>query len=654
MTPPPPVDAPPVPDVLSRDLTAERAVLGAMILAPDRIVDIAGTGLEADDFHRPAHGTLYDVLTGMYAADQPIDPITVKGYFDAHGWPPGLAPIHLIQVIEAVPTPGHGIHYARIVTGHAHRRRLADAVTRAAHDLQNPAVHLTDVTDRLDTDLTAAQTAESAEPPGWPPPIPLATRPTLPPFPVAVLPDWLADMVAAVAEFTQTPPDLAGTIALAALSTAAGGRAVVEVRGSWREPVNLFTVVVLPPGSRKSAVFAAITGPLLTAERDLIERTKPAIIEAQLARKVATRTAEKAAQIAASVDADRRVNALAEAAGAAMTADAVTIPIEPRLIADDITSEAAATLLAEQGGRLAVLSAEGGIFATLAGRYSGTPNLEVFLKGHAGDMLRVDRKGRAAEHIENPALTLGLAVQPDILRDLADMPGFRGRGLLARILFAVPVNTVGYRRINTDPVPAHVHTRYTDHLTALITTMADWSTDPAVLQLTPDANQAVIAIEQTIEPRLAPGGTWGHIVDWGSKYTGAVVRLAGLLHLAEHRTDGWRRPITADTLTAAAALGEYYAAHATAAFDDMGTDPTLDKARTVLHRLTTHPTSRISRRDLFTALPRSRFRKITDLDPALDLLDQHGYLRPAPAPPATGAGRPPSPTYLIHPTLTTP
>jgi replicative DNA helicase len=128
-------------------------------------------------------------------------------------------------------------------------------------------------------------------------------------------------------------------------------------------------------------------------------------------------------------------------------AEAVTVPAEPRLVADDITAEAAASLLAAQGGRLAVLSAEGDIFATLAGRYSGTPNLDVFLKGHAGEMLRVDRKGRPAEYIEHAHLTLGLAVQPGVLRALADMPGFRDRGLLARILFSLPENTVGRRRI---------------------------------------------------------------------------------------------------------------------------------------------------------------------------------------------------------------
>ena len=42
----------------------------------------------------------------------------------------------------------------------------------------------------------------------------------------------------------------------------------------------------------------------------------------------------------------------------------------PRLVADDITPEAAASLLAEQGGRLAIISAEGGIFDIIAGRYS--------------------------------------------------------------------------------------------------------------------------------------------------------------------------------------------------------------------------------------------------------------------------------------------
>ncbi len=95
-------------------------------------------------------------------------------------------------------------------------------------------------------------------------------------------------------------------------------------------------------------------------------------------------------------------------------------------------------------------------------------------------MLRVDRRSRPAEHIDRPALTLGLAVQPEVLRDIAQMPGFRGKGLLARILFAVPENTVGRRRIGADPIPGEVADAYAKNLDALVLDLAD-RREPVVL-----------------------------------------------------------------------------------------------------------------------------------------------------------------------------
>ena len=349
-----------------------------------------------------------------------------------------------------------------------------------------------------------------------------------------------------MAEFTQTPADLPASMALAALSTAAGGRAVVEVRGSWREPVNLYLVVSLPPGTRKSAVVKEMTTPLLDAEQVMVEQTRPLIIEATNLAEVARQDVDTARLAASKADGTDRDRAMAEANEKAQMAEAVTVPTLPRLVADDVTPEAAASLLAEQGGRLAVLSAEGGIFAVLGGRYtSGAPSLEVFLKGHAGDMLRVDRKGRPPEHIAQPALTLGLTVQPDVLRSIAHMPGFRGRGLLARILYAVPPSNVGYRRIGTDPVPEEVAEPYRKNLRALVITLAEW-TDPAVLTLTPDAAELLLDAERALEPRLAPGAELAHMADWAGKLIGASARIAGLLHLGEHLTDGWGRPIGAD------------------------------------------------------------------------------------------------------------
>lgn len=625
----------------AHDHAAEQAVIGAALLNPSVIADLAST-LAPADFYRPVHGRLWETLCAMHATGEPTDPIALAAQLAATGdlAKVGGAP-YLHTLIAAVPTTANAGHYARIVAEHARRRQVADLGVYFAEK----ANQSTDVTDILATGRAMLDHAATGT--QWAPLIPLGDRRHLPEFPAYVLPDWVAEHVYAAAEFTQTPVDLAGCIALAALSTAAGGRAEVEVRGSWREPTNLFTVVVLPPGSRKSAVFAAMTGPLLAAEKTLVERTKPAIVEAELAARVAGKTAEKTAIAAANADTSGRDTLLAEATAAAMNADAITVPVLPQLVADDVTSEEAASLLAEQGGRLAVLSPEGGIFATIAGRYSGTPNLEVFLKGHAGDMLRVNRRSRASEHVEHPALTLGLAVQPDVLRDIADMPGFRGKGLLARILFSLPENTVGRRKIGADPVPEPIATAYAVNLGALVATLAEW-TDPAVLPLTPEANERVLDIERAVEPRLAPGGAWGHVVDWGSKYTGAVVRLAGLIHLAEHLRDGWGKPVTAETVERAALLGEYYAAHALAAFDDMGTDKTTRYARHVLAWIERTASTTFTKKELYRAV-RSQIPTAADLDPVLSLLEIHGYLRQLDPPARTGAGRPPSPAFLVHP-----
>ncbi|BFU47871.1 DUF3987 domain-containing protein [Krasilnikovia sp. MM14-A1004] len=625
------------------DLAAEQAVIGAALLAPHLMAELAAT-IAPGDFYRPDHTVLWQAMTAMHAAGTPTDPITVTSHLAETGdlAQVGGAP-YLHTLTADLPSAANAGHYARIVADLAKRRKVADLGTQLAQLATTGA----DAAGLLATGRALLD--DAATPGGWAPLIPLGKGRHLPVFPAELLPTWLAEQVFAVAEFTQTPLDLAGSLALACLSTAAGGRVVVEVRGSWREPTNLYTVVVLPPGSRKSAVFAAMVAAILAAEKALIAKTAPAIIEAGISAKVAGKAAEKAALAAANADASGRDTLVAEATAAAMNAEAITVPAEPQLVADDVTSETAASLLAKQGGRLAVLSPEGGIFATIAGRYSGTPNLEVFLKGHAGDLMRVGRLSREAEHVDHPALTMGLAVQPEILRDIAGMPGFRGLGLLARILFALPENTVGRRKIGADPIPAEVAEAYHASLKALVLSLADW-TDPAVLVLTPDANELVLDIERQVEPRLAPGGAWAHIVDWGSKYTGAVVRIAGLLHLAEHLRDGWERPVNADTVERAAMIGDYYAAHALAAFDDMGADQHTRNARTILGWIERTGTRAFTKREVFRALKSSQIPTAADFDPPLAVLEAHGYLRQLDPPASSKAGgRPPSPSYLVHP-----
>ncbi|MCE3552846.1 DUF3987 domain-containing protein [Pseudonocardia sp. RS11V-5] len=508
-----------------------------------------------------------------------------------------------------------------------------------------------DILNGLDADrhLRALHGEDLPQSQGWDAdPTPLTPRRLVPPFPVDALPPWVADMVMAVAEFTQTPLDLPGCLALAALSTAAGGRAEVEIRPGWREPLNLYTVVAMPPGSRKSAVFAAMTAPLLEAERQLIDAARPRIVEAELACKMVVKEAERRSIDAANMrDPAARAEALAAATDATIEAEK-PVPALPRLIADDVTTEAAASLLAEQQGRLAVLSAEGGIFSTLAGRYSsGVPSLEVFLKGHAGDLLRVDRKGRPAEHVAAPALTLGLALQPEVLTDIAKMPGFRGRGLLARILYSLPENTVGRRQVGAPAVPAPIANTYASRLTRLVLHLADHD-EPRRLRLSREADREVLDLERRLEPRLAPHADLAHMTDWASKLNGAIARLAGLLFVADVLPTGWGEPIPPRRVDAAARLGHYFLGHALAVFDHMGADPTVDDAHAVLDWIRRTGAQRFTRRDAFTGLSRSRFRKVTDLEAPLALLEAHGFIRST-APAAPTGGRPSSPRWEVHP-----
>ena len=231
------------------------------------------------------------------------------------------------------------------------------------------------------------------------PPVPLDAIPELPPFPVAVMPEWLATFATQLAEATQTPVDLPCMVILATLAAASGGRMIAVPRSGWEEPTNLFVAVAMPPASRKSPVFRPVVEPLRLAERALVESTREAIAAAHAEKHAAEQRAKLLLNEAAKAKGDEADAKREQAVAAMLLADAIDVPTLPRILASDATPEALTSLLATYGGRIAVMSAEGGVFDQIAGRYSGRPALDVYLNGHAGDALHVDRIGRPPEYI---------------------------------------------------------------------------------------------------------------------------------------------------------------------------------------------------------------------------------------------------------------
>ncbi|HAF13095.1 MAG TPA: hypothetical protein DCK93_01385 [Blastocatellia bacterium] len=476
----------------------------------------------------------------------------------------------------------------------------------------------------------------------------------LPTFPVHAFPEWLGGYTQDLAHETQTPIDLAAMQSLAACSAAVAGHVRIQARPGWVEPVNIYVVVTLPPGNRKSAVFAAVCEPLEELESELIESQREIIAEAASERRILEeRQVRLEKEAARAEDPEERRVKRNEAVMVAQELAAFRVPAAPRLICSDVTPEALATLLAEQGGRICVLSPEGDLFEMLAGRYSnGAPNFDVILKGHCGDTLRVDRRGRA-EHVNRPALSIGLCVQPDVIQGLVDKPGFRGRGLIGRFLYSLPASTLGNREIAPVPMSQVVRGKYVHAIKTLArlepARTAAGDPAPRLLYLTAEADSLLKEFERELEPQLGGDGKLGAMSDWAGKLAGAIVRIAGILSLGEKVENLIPFPewIDREVMQRAIDVGRYLIPHAQATYAEMGADPQIENAKKILRWIEKNGQLTFTKREAHQA-NKGKFKRVTDLEPALELLEQHGYIRPQLDESDRGPGRKPSQVFEVN------
>jgi len=323
----------------------------------------------------------------------------------------------------------------------------------------------------------------------------------------------------------------------------------------------------------------------------------------------------------------------------------------------DATPESVALLLNDNAGRFALLSPEGDVFDLMAGRYSssGAPNLGVYLKGHAGDDIRVNRANQdfTPRYTHKPALSIGVAVQPEVLRGLTLKKGFRGRGLLGRFLYSLPQSLLGHRKINPCPVDSKIATAYQDKILNALRLEPNIDTDgnpcPHIITVGSDALQEIDRFAMQVEKHLGPGGDFAAMGDWAGKLVGAVCRIAGIFHSLIYATSGnpAKAQIDAETILGAIAIGEYLIPHAKAAFFEMGADPAIDSARRILDWVSSEQIQEFTRREAFNSL-RGSIQKVNELDKPLEILINHGYIREV-LQEHKGPGRKPSQKYKINP-----
>jgi len=150
-----------------QNIEAEQSVLGSLLIDPDAIIKV-GAFLQADDFYRDAHRTIYRSVASLHERRQPADFVTVvdeltrQGALDAVGGAP-----YLTSLIAMVPTSVNVEHYAHIVERTATMRRLiaaAGEIAALAYEEREEVDEVIDQAERILFEVSQRRISRVLEP----------------------------------------------------------------------------------------------------------------------------------------------------------------------------------------------------------------------------------------------------------------------------------------------------------------------------------------------------------------------------------------------------------------------------------------------------------------------------------------------------------
>lgn len=113
-----------------QDLDAERALLGAIMLKPNAMYDIADM-VNPESFYAAKHGDIFEAMLALFNKGEPIDLVTLSGKLESQK---KLEPIggrgYLSELANAAPAATNALHYAQVIKAkHIHR----DLIQAAEH-----------------------------------------------------------------------------------------------------------------------------------------------------------------------------------------------------------------------------------------------------------------------------------------------------------------------------------------------------------------------------------------------------------------------------------------------------------------------------------------------------------------------------------------
>ncbi len=133
-----------------QNLEAEESVLGAMLLSATAIGAVTEV-LQAGDFYRDSHGTIYQAALALYGKGEPVDAITLANELDERSELERVGGTAKIAELAAVvPATSNAEHYARIVKEMATLRGLVRVGQEIQRLGQTRPGETTDLVDRAE------------------------------------------------------------------------------------------------------------------------------------------------------------------------------------------------------------------------------------------------------------------------------------------------------------------------------------------------------------------------------------------------------------------------------------------------------------------------------------------------------------------------
>ena len=106
------------------NLDAEESLLGAMLLRSQAIADAIQL-VRSTDFYKPAHAHIFEAISSLYGAGEPVDPVTVAEELKRASLLEVIGgPAVLLSIQARTPAVSNAAHYAKIVEENSLLRRL--------------------------------------------------------------------------------------------------------------------------------------------------------------------------------------------------------------------------------------------------------------------------------------------------------------------------------------------------------------------------------------------------------------------------------------------------------------------------------------------------------------------------------------------------